>query len=127
MPLTFLGQIYLEEVPRYRDFPNLPASGILYFFWDTLLYPQGFRASSKGSCQVFYINNTSELQTSHFPLEIHEKFRNEIDAQLNSNRCSILFEPTLCFREKVWLLRNYNTSDHDHAQTSTSEAFLDRD
>ena len=27
VPLAFLGQIYLEEVPRYGGFPNLPSSG----------------------------------------------------------------------------------------------------
>jgi uncharacterized protein YwqG len=93
IPLTFLGQIHLNEVPRHAQFPNLPSSGILYFFCDCLLYPPGWRASSKGSCQVIYIKETSELQTLPRPNEMFEKFEDEYTGHWNS--CSLSFKPNL--------------------------------
>lgn len=103
VPLIFLGQIYLEEVPRYGSFPNLPSSGALCFFWDALLYPPGFRASSKGSCKVIYVSDVSELKTLSFPIEMIEKFRDEIDIEPNDIRCSLSFEPN-------WISSNYLNS-----------------
>jgi len=100
VPLTFLGQIYLEEVPRYGDFPNLPSSGTLCFFWDVLLNPPGSRASSRGSCRVVYINDVSELQTRAFPTEMVEKFSNELDIRLGDFQCGLSFEPS-------WVSSNY--------------------
>jgi uncharacterized protein YwqG len=100
VPLIFLGQIFLEEVPHYGNFPNLPSSGILYFFWDCLRYPPGWRSSSKGSCQVVYIKDISELETLSFPWDAIKKFRSETEIQTNTPRCSLTFEPS-------WSLSNY--------------------
>jgi uncharacterized protein YwqG len=102
IPLTFLGQVHLDEVPRNVQFPNLPSSGILYFFCDCTLYPPGWRASSKGSCQVIYVEETSELQTLPFPNAMFEKFRDDpwfrddlVGHQSEDSRCSLSFTPQL--------------------------------
>jgi uncharacterized protein YwqG len=87
VPLMFLGQIHLEEVPRYGDFPCLPSSGILYFFWDLFHYPPGWRVSSKGACKVVYVSNISELQTLSPPRGLIARL--EIDIE---NQCGLSFE-----------------------------------
>lgn len=92
VPLAFLGQIYLEEVPRYGGFPNLPSSGILCFFWDLVNCPAGWRASSKGSCQVIYLEDTSNLELLTFPAGIADKFRDMLDID-HSVSCCLSFEP----------------------------------
>lgn len=109
-PLMFLGQIHLDEVPRFGQFPNLPSSGILYFFWAAHLSPPGWRASSKGSCRVIYIKETSDLRTLLFPEEMVRKFGDDFITQANHPRCSLSFEPS-------WALTNYldkvNAIDYD--------------
>ncbi|HIK14503.1 MAG TPA: DUF1963 domain-containing protein [Leptolyngbyaceae cyanobacterium M33_DOE_097] len=92
VPLVFLGQIYLEEVPRYGGFPNLPSSGILCFFWDLVNWPAGWRASSKGSCRVIYLEDISNLQPLSFPEEMADKFRNMVDINYSIS-CCLSFEP----------------------------------
>jgi uncharacterized protein YwqG len=94
MPLKFLGQIYLSEIPRYGNFPNLPPSGVLCFFWDALLYPPGGRASSKSSCRVVYLKEELALETLPFPSELIRKYEAEQwDDQLNDLIFSLSFEP----------------------------------
>jgi uncharacterized protein YwqG len=91
-PLMFLGQIYLEEVPRYGGFPNLPSSGILCFFWDFVNCPTGGRASSKGSCRVIYLENTSDLEVLSFPEGIADSLREIVDIDHDIS-CCLSFKP----------------------------------
>jgi uncharacterized protein YwqG len=93
IPLVFLGQIHLEEVPRYGQFPNLPPTGILYFFWDAIHYPPGWRASSKGSGRVLYVEETPTLQTQTPPEKMIKKYGEDLDGLIDDSRCSLLFEP----------------------------------
>jgi uncharacterized protein YwqG len=100
VPLIFLGQIYLEEIPRYDNFPNLPDNGILYFFWDLIRSPAAWRSSSKRSCRVIYIKDISELDTLSFPWDTVREFRNETEVQNSISRCSLTFKP-------AWTSSNY--------------------
>jgi len=99
VPLVFLGQIYLEEVPRYGGFPNLPSSGILCFFWDLVNWPSGWRASSKGSCGVIYLEDISNLESLSFPEGTADKLRDIVDIDHNIS-CCLSFEPG-------WVSSNY--------------------
>jgi uncharacterized protein YwqG len=100
VPLIFLGQIFLDEIPHYGNFPNLPDSGILYFFCDCLRQPSGWRPSSKGSCRVVYVKDITGLETLSFPWNTIKKFRSETEIQNNIPRCGLTFEPN-------WCLSNY--------------------
>jgi uncharacterized protein YwqG len=120
VPLTFLGQIYLEEVPRYRGFPNLPSTGVLCFFWDLVNWPAGWRASSKGSCRVIYLENTSNLVEHSFPEKLEDKLRDvsEIDHSIS---CSLSFEPSwLSSRYLETMLEiNENADDSEYSMPSS--------
>lgn len=69
IPLSFLGQLYLDEVPRFGSFPEVPQSGILYFFWDTIFCPPGYEPLSRGSCRVVYASNFLQLEEISYPME----------------------------------------------------------
>jgi uncharacterized protein YwqG len=120
VPLIFLGQIYLEEIPRYENFPSLPDDGILYFFWDLIRFPAGWRSSSKGSCRVIYIKDISELQTVSFPWDGTKTFRNETEIQASILRCALTFQPK-------WTSSNYLETDFEDDEDDCSpviDAFL---
>jgi uncharacterized protein YwqG len=55
-PLTYLGQIFLEELPEVIGTMHLPRTGILYFFYDLDNSPPGWRSSSRGGWRSIYVN-----------------------------------------------------------------------
>jgi Domain of unknown function (DUF1963) len=63
-PLTYLGQIAMDELPRIGGKTNLPRTGILYFFYDLINYPQGWLHSSKGGWRSIYLDvDCDEIET----------------------------------------------------------------
>ncbi len=112
IPLTFLGQIDLEDIPRYGEFPRLPPSGILYFFWDVLLCPPGWRASSKGSCRVFYLKGCNNLESSS---EMGDD--DELHLCMSDSQCNLLFEPG-------WTASNYYESEMESYSNDKNDSLL---
>jgi uncharacterized protein YwqG len=114
IPLVFLGQIYLDEIPRYGGFPDLPTTGTLCFFWDELNDPAGWRASSKGSCRVIYSEDISNPVTIPFPEDKAAKIKEEaimsfpkemeeLNEMFNAAiRMSLADDQTAKFREDSW-------------------------
>ncbi|MBE9062101.1 DUF1963 domain-containing protein [cf. Phormidesmis sp. LEGE 11477] len=60
VPLTYLGQIYLQELPCLRAECGLPGNGVLLFFYDLVNDPGGYKASSKGAWRCIYLDNRIE-------------------------------------------------------------------
>ncbi len=59
-PLAFLCQIDLSEVPNACDRHGLPASGVLYFFYNQEQETWGFDPKDEGSWRVVYTPSPSE-------------------------------------------------------------------
>ncbi|MFN8550045.1 MAG: YwqG family protein [Candidatus Obscuribacterales bacterium] len=61
--LTFLAQIDLEEIARFKDIEDLlPQKGILSFFYDTEDQPWGSSSADKDGWKVFYFPKKTELE-----------------------------------------------------------------
>jgi uncharacterized protein YwqG len=58
LPLAFLGQILLDELPD-NPLPDLPRTGRLLFFYDLVTSPGSYDPASLGSGQVRYVPDTS--------------------------------------------------------------------
>jgi len=60
LPLAFLCQIDLSEIPD--DFPrfDLPESGLLYFFYELKNFKWGFDPNDKGSWRVLSIDSSAD-------------------------------------------------------------------
>lgn len=70
--MLFLSQINLEEVKSFDLEQKLPASGILYFFYDPK-HPWGFDPADKGSSQVFFYQGKPEhLKRRQAPPDLYE-------------------------------------------------------
>jgi uncharacterized protein YwqG len=66
LPLGFVAQIDLSEVPRISD--TLPETGWLYFFYDRYCEPWGFDPADRGCCRIMYAScDRSELQRTEPP------------------------------------------------------------
>ena len=59
LPLAFLCQLDLSEIPEQCVRNGLPASGILYFFYNQEMEMWGFDPEDKGSWQVIYTSKSS--------------------------------------------------------------------
>lgn len=74
MPLTFLAQIDLSEIPSIGS--QLPNTGWLYFFYDGFCEPWGFDPNDRGSCRVVYSNcDREDLSRAKWPDELPDEFR----------------------------------------------------
>jgi uncharacterized protein YwqG len=58
VPLAFLGQVLLDELPKLPLF-ELPRTGRLLFFYDLQTDPGSFDPASRGSGKVLYVSDTS--------------------------------------------------------------------
>jgi uncharacterized protein YwqG len=126
VPLVFLGQIYLEEIPRFGEFPNLPPSGILCFFWDLVNWPAGSRASSKGSCRVIYVEDISNLERLSFPKEMLYKLEDVGGEMVHSISCPLSFEPSwVSSRLLDAKLESFEDENHEDAENSIISSFLE--
>ena len=75
VPLAFLGQIDLSEIPAGLVVNELPGSGILYFFYDQEQGTWGFDPRDEGSWQVIYTDkSSSECSRRSAPEGLDEEF-----------------------------------------------------
>jgi uncharacterized protein YwqG len=87
-PLTYLGQIFLEELPELGGIIHLPRTGILYFFYDLYNSPPGSRSSSRGGWRSIYVNT---------PPNRVENVTEYGDTQEWFPHCSLTFTPRWMF------------------------------
>lgn len=73
-PLSFLCQINLEDVAPFDWDRLLPATGILYFFYEFEASTWGFDPRDKGSARVFYFEDTDGFAPMEWPTDIEENF-----------------------------------------------------
>lgn len=73
-PLSFLAQFNLEDVAEYDKDNRLPRKGMLYFFYDLCTMKWGFDPKDKGCARVFYVEDSSDLQTVDFPSDMETDF-----------------------------------------------------
>lgn len=67
-PHSFVAQFNLAEVAPYDTEKKLPASGMLYFFFDTAVCPWGFNPADRGAWKVLYWNgDISQLSRTAAP------------------------------------------------------------
>jgi len=75
-PLSFLAQINCEEASKYDNDSLLPATGMLYFFYELATMTWGFDPKDRGSARVYYFpGNTSELHRAEFPSDLLEEYK----------------------------------------------------
>lgn len=61
VPLTYLGQIVLDEIPGLDLTTKFPRTGIIYFFYDMVNYPPAESLSSKGGCRCVYLDTLPDV------------------------------------------------------------------
>lgn len=84
-PLSFLAQINLAEVQSFPAARQLPAHGLLSFFYDAVEQPWGFDPADEGRWRVLYFPNASQsLERTEWPEELDDEGR--FDA------CAVSFE-----------------------------------
>ena len=75
VPLTYFGQIHLDEIPQSNSLLNLPKTGVLYFFYDFVNVPPGRRPSSRGGWRCIYLDvSSNELESANDYCESCEIF-----------------------------------------------------
>jgi uncharacterized protein YwqG len=75
-PLSFIAQINCQEISRYDTEHLLPASGILYFFYELDSMTWGFDPKDAGSARVFYYKgDIQNLKRIDFPEDLEEEFQ----------------------------------------------------
>lgn len=74
--LSFIAQINLSEVSQFDSSKNLPAQGILYFFYSADQDAWGFDPKDKDKFKVFYFDNKIDKpERKEFPKELNERSR----------------------------------------------------
>lgn len=73
-PLAFLCQIDLGVIPKAACTNNLPAAGLLYFFYDQEQRTWGFDPKDRGSWKVVYVNNGSDLKPVNPPAGLMNEY-----------------------------------------------------
>ena len=105
IPLTFLLQIDLEEIPVPSDLTGLPADGLLYFFWELIDQPTGSDPASVGGWAVQHYPRSPHLVVAEPPLGVSRNHGKEIrQAMLELPRTPLRFAvewvlPWACDRE----------------------------
>ena len=70
VPMHFLAQIDLGQVPLVFAQTGLPEHGTLFFFYDTIVAPC-YEMGTKDECKVIYVEgDVSDIPTRHMP-EFH--------------------------------------------------------
>lgn len=68
-PLSFISQLNLRDLPKRT--PEVPDSGLLYFFFDTLNQPWGYDPQDKEGFRVLYFDGPeSQLSATEPPEEL---------------------------------------------------------
>lgn len=78
-PLMFLAQFNLAELPKLDSGPQLPASGLLSFWYDTADGAWGFDPKDRGSFQVLYINAPADQLSK---VDLPEYRKGDLDEEL---------------------------------------------
>jgi uncharacterized protein YwqG len=90
-PLSFLAQVDLEEMHAREGNVDLPATGLLLFFFDAEEQPWGFDPKDKGSSQVLHI----PVPDNQRPL--WENAPSDLNGPLNADfvfqKCRLVFFP----------------------------------
>jgi uncharacterized protein YwqG len=72
--LSFIAQINLNEIPMVKnEFLELPAEGLLCFFYDAEEQPWGYDPEDRGRWKVVYIEKTDELVRRGLPEELSQE------------------------------------------------------
>lgn len=74
MPLAFLCQINLSEIPRTEAARRLPPEGMLYVFYDQEQRTWGFDPKDRGSWKILYINDSHDLNPVQAPPGLGKAF-----------------------------------------------------
>ena len=76
VPMHFLAQINLDQVPLTSAQTGLPEHGTLFFFYDTIVAPC-FAIGTKEECKVIYVEaDVSEIPTRPMPrFEIPDEYQ----------------------------------------------------
>ena len=73
-PLSFIAQINLSDIKPYDTENLLPSSGILYFFYSSLISGLGDYSSDKDKFEVsYYDGDLCRLSRTDFPLDYKEE------------------------------------------------------
>jgi uncharacterized protein YwqG len=98
-PLDFIAQIRLEEVaPLLVSDNSLPATGMLYFFYDIEHQPWGFDPTDRGAWRVLLLERSGvTLVRARNP---------EPESSFSSNACSLSFN-------LEWSLPEESCNEHD--------------
>lgn len=74
-PLSFLGQIHLEEVKKYDKGQVLPEKGLLLFFYEQESMRWGFDPKDAGCARVYYFEDVDTLAEAEFPADLQEEYK----------------------------------------------------
>jgi uncharacterized protein YwqG len=74
-PLSFIGQINLEEIQEFNSESQLPTKGILYFFYSASQEAWGFDPKDKDKFKVFYSEQQNNLERKEFPSSLEADAR----------------------------------------------------
>jgi uncharacterized protein YwqG len=75
VPQSFIAQIRLEELQTYDTQKLLPPKGLLWFFYAAQQDVYGDDPSNKGAWQVFFTDNTEQLQRLSAPAQLPQEAR----------------------------------------------------
>ena len=74
-PLSFLGQMNLEEIRTYDKEGLLPQKGLLLFFYEQESMRWGFDPDDEGCSRVYYFEDVSQLTEADFPLDMKDEYK----------------------------------------------------
>jgi uncharacterized protein YwqG len=74
IPLSFLCQLDLSDIPELPDNYGMPTSGYLYFFYDQEQSTWGFDPKDKGSWHITYVEHDKKLIKSELPTGMDKFF-----------------------------------------------------
>lgn len=77
-PLAFLMQLKFSEINGGGQISYLPASGLLYVFYDQEQSTWGFDPKDAGSWRVFYSAEDVELKQGKYPSNIKERYHEKL-------------------------------------------------
>lgn len=73
LPLAFMAQLNLSEVPKLGRLP-LPKDGMLYFFYELSEQLSGYDPIDEGSFRVLYSDQASALHPATKPEDLHDDY-----------------------------------------------------
>ncbi len=74
-PMSFVAQICLEDVAGFAPAQDLPASGLLSFFYDSAQDAHGGAPNQRGNWDVIFFEPAAPLKTYPFPDDLTQQAR----------------------------------------------------